>query len=370
MKKFVFRLVLFLSPFILVMGIELFILPIDFFTFRVWEAVLVKNMKKFLPGPFYPNMKIDKIEEGDLAHHTRLAVKKEVVWETDPYGYRKKNTNRGKHEIVIIGESNIAGSSLTQKDMLSELLEARLNLSVYPLAPVTITAFFKEKRFIDHPPDIVIFATIERLIPYLDLPKLPREKKRIPLFSKLFDPLRENRSIQSIAVFVDRLSKGNMLNYFRASLRRMVFHSENFVLRRNPLFFIEGKPVIPEITREHFDKIVRTIGGYGELFERRGIRFIFLPIPNQENIYYEQFAMKERPVFLKYLISELKKRGIETIDTQTAFEEAHRKDSALLFHDDDSHWNPKGVKLIADLTVELIKKRRSPSVLSDPLPDW
>jgi alginate O-acetyltransferase complex protein AlgJ len=358
MKKFAFRLVLFLFPFILAMGIELFVLPIDFFTFRVWEAVLIKNIKKFLPGPFYPNMKIDKIEEGDLGHHTRLTVKKEVVWETDQYGYRKKKTNREKYDIVIIGESNIAGSSLTQKDMLSELLEERLNISVYPLAPVTLSAFFKEKRFIDHPPDIVIFATIERLIPYLDLPKLPREKKRTPFFSKLLYHLRENRSIQSIAVFVDRLSKRIMLNYFRAALRRMVLNSEDFLSKRNPLFFLNGKPVIPEITREHFDRIVQMIEGYEELFKRRGIRFIFLPIPNQENIYYEQFAMKERPMFLKYLISELKNRGIETIDTQTAFEEAHRKDSALLFHDDDSHWNPKGVKLIADLTVELIKKRK------------
>lgn len=357
MKKFAFRIVLFLSPFILAIAIELFVLPIDFFTFRVWEAVLVKNFRKFLPGPFYPNMKIEKIEEGDLAHHTIFAVKKKVLWEIDQYGYRKKNTDRSKHEIVIIGESNIAGSSLTQKDMLSELLEEKLNVSVYPLAPVTITAFFKEKRFINHPPDIVIFASIERLIPYIEMPKLPRKKKSNALVSKLENKIEDNRLFQSIAVFLDRLSKGNMLNYLRAGLRRIVSNSRDTPLRRNPLLFLNGKPIIPAITKDYFDRIVQVIEGYDHLFKQRGIRFIFLPIPNQENIYYEQYAVKEKPVFLKNLISELKNKGIESVDPQTAFEEAHQKDLTLLFHTDDSHWNRKGVKLIADLVIETIEKK-------------
>jgi len=358
MKKFAFRFVLFLSPFILAIAIELFVLPIDFFTFRVWEAVLVKNFRKFLPGPFYPNMKIEKIEEGDLAHHKIFAVKKKVVWEIDQYGYRKKNTDRSKHEIVIIGESNIAGSSLTQKDMLSELLEEKLNVSVYPLAPVTITAFFKKKRFINHPPDIAIFASIERLIPYIEMPKLPRKKKSNALVSKLENKIEDNRFFQSIAVFLDRLSKGNMLNYLRAGLRRIVSNSRDTPPRRNPLLFLNGKPIIPAITKDHFDRIVQVIEGYDHLFKQRGIRFIFLPIPNQENIYYEQYAVKEKPVFLKNLITELRNKGIESVDTQTAFEEAHREDSASLFHADDSHWNPKGVQLIADLTIRLIDRRK------------
>lgn len=100
------------------------------------------------------------------------------------------------------------------------------------------------------------------------------------------------------------------------------------------------------------------IEGYDHLCKQRGIRFIFLPIPNKENIYYEQYAVKGKPVFLKNLITELRKKGIESVDTQTAFEDAHQKDSASLFHADDSHWNPKGVQLIADLTIRLIDKRK------------
>ena len=80
-------------------------------------------------------MEITKIEEGDLAHHTRFAIKKKVKWMTDRYGYRKQNTDRKKHEVVIIGDSNIAGSGLTQEEILSEVLEEQLKDSVYPYAP-------------------------------------------------------------------------------------------------------------------------------------------------------------------------------------------------------------------------------------------
>ncbi|MDI7259530.1 MAG: hypothetical protein QME90_06390, partial [Thermodesulfobacteriota bacterium] len=89
MKKILFKSALFLLPFFLSIFIELFILPIDLFTFRVWESLVVRKYRNILAGPFYPNMEITKIEEGDLAHHTRFAVKKEVQWITDRYGFRK-----------------------------------------------------------------------------------------------------------------------------------------------------------------------------------------------------------------------------------------------------------------------------------------
>ena len=65
-RKFILRFLLFLSPFLLCVGIEIFILPMDRFTFRVWEALVVRKFDLLLPGPFYPNMRVSKEEEGDL----------------------------------------------------------------------------------------------------------------------------------------------------------------------------------------------------------------------------------------------------------------------------------------------------------------
>ena len=74
------------------------------------------------------------------------------------------------------------------------------------------------------------------------------------------------------------------------------------------------------------------------------------------NIFYEYLQTK-RPVFLEQLISELKSYGIETIDTQKAFEEAFQKNQILLHHTDDTHWNANGVKLTAELIKNWIEKK-------------
>src|SRR4030042_2635750 len=198
MRRFIVKLILFLSPFFLVLLIELFVLPLDYFTFRVWEAVVVRKFKNILPGPFYPNREITKMEEGDLGHHFRFALRRRVKWGTDCYGFRKKNMDVRRHPVVIVGESNIAGSSLTQEEILSEVLEKRLNVSVYPYAPVGgINSFLKDKRFIENFPDILIFTRVEREL--LDLPilKPPKDRKWT---SNLRQNLNQNQRTQNVIV--------------------------------------------------------------------------------------------------------------------------------------------------------------------------
>jgi alginate O-acetyltransferase complex protein AlgJ len=357
MKTFVFKSTLFLLPFILALLIELFILPVDFFTFRVWEALLAKEYRNFFPGHFYPNMKISKIEEGDLAAHTRFAVKKKVRWVTDRYGYRKQNTKVQKHKVVIVGESNIAGSSLTQEELLSEVLEDRLKVSVYPYAPVDgIRSFLKDERFIKNSPDVVIFARIEREL--LDLDSL-KPIKRGKWFPRLKRPVQENGVIQSLVILLDRISKMAMLHYFQAGLRRSVSTpnspvSNSISSQYGPIFFIQGRSANDNIAKEKLDRAIQVISSYNEALRRRGIRFIFLPIPNKENIFYKNLETP-RPVFLERLISELKSHGIETVDTQKAFEETFQKNQILLYHTDDTHWNGNGVRLTADLLAKAIE---------------
>ncbi len=360
MKKCLFRSALFLLPFLLAIGFELFVLPIDFFTFRVWEAVVVKKYRRFFPGHFYPNMEIAKIEEGDLAPHTRFAIKKKVRWTTDRYGYRKRNTDLQGHQIVIIGESNIAGSSLTQEEILSEVLEDQLKVSVYPYAPVgSINSFLKEERFLNHPPDIIIFARIERELLDLDSLKAIRGKK---LFPKLGRQIEENRVIQFLGFYLDRVSKMIMLHSLRASLRRKIsppdqWGPEPLFSNYGPIFFILGRQANEDVSQEKLDKTVQIVRSYKDAVDKRGIRFIFLPIPNKENIFYECLGTK-RPVFLEQLISELKRYGVETVDTQKAFERASQKEKVLLYHTDDTHWNGNAVQLAADLIKELIGRKK------------
>ena len=122
-------------------------------------------------------MNLTREEEGDLGHHTKYSVKETIQRITDSYGYRKKRSDRLKYEVIIIGQSEIYGDGLTQKEMLSEVLEDKLSLGVYPFAPAGVNGFLKEERFLFHPPEIVILSSMERAVFYLPPLKSPSAKK-------------------------------------------------------------------------------------------------------------------------------------------------------------------------------------------------
>jgi alginate O-acetyltransferase complex protein AlgJ len=359
MKKFVLKVLLFSFPFLFMIGIELFVLPIDFFTFRVWEALLIREVHSIFPGHFYPCMEVTKLETGgDLAHHTPFAIPKRVKWMTDRYGFRKKDSEKMKPQVVIIGDSNIAGEGLTQEEMLSEVLEERLKVPVYPYAPVgSVNTFLKDLRFKKDPPLVIIVSYVERNIFNMPFPKRYRRRERFQSFYEWRDRLRQIRWVQSAGVLIDRLFKMNMLNYIRASIGNKVsVNFYHFPSKFGPMLFVQGEAANKEVPYERFHKAVETIEAYDQILRKRKIRFIFLPIPNKENIYHDFLPDPRRPVFLEQLIRELKKRKVETVDTQKAFEDEYRKHSALLFFLDDSHWNPRGVRLAADLTARLMEK--------------
>jgi alginate O-acetyltransferase complex protein AlgJ len=360
MKRFFFKILLFLSPFLLAVGIELFVLPIDFFTFRVWEALLIRELRSILPGHFYPRMEIVKLETGgDLTHDTSFSISRRVTWITDRYGYRKKDSEGIKPWVVIVGDSNIMGTRLTQEEMLSEVLEQKLKVPVYPYAPVgSINTFLKDLRFIKNPPGVVIVSIIEREILNMPFPKLSEKRERFLSFYEWRDRIRQTKWIQSAGVLLDRLLKMNMLNYVRARIwNRAIVDFCHFPSKFGPMYFVQGEAANKEVSHEHFHKTIKTIEAYNQVLKEKGIRFIFLPIPNKENIYHDFLPNPRRPVFLERLIQELKKRKIETVDTQKAFGDEYRKNSALLFFLDDSHWNPSGVRLAADRTVKLIEEK-------------
>lgn len=364
-----------MSPFVFLFGIELFLLPIDSFTFRVWEALIVRRFQILLPGPFYPNMEVTKKEEGDLAHHTKFALRREVKWITDTYGYRKKDAGQTKYEVVIIGDSQIVGNDLTQSETLSEVLGRRLGVGVYPLAPSNMNIFLRETRFNEHAPKILILGItvrkdiIDWYLPPAIISQAAKPNSIKSHIQEVMNLLRrqavENRWIQSFGMVLDRIYKSNMLRYLKESLMRslrrsLVGHpttSLNGVRTSHGwVFFLPDSRASQEIPQKAFDKAVQTVKTYHQLLKSRGIRFIFLPIPGKETIYYEELGM-QRPVLLGKLISSLKQMGIETVDTQRAFEEAFRKDSVLLYQTDDTHWNSIGVGLTADLVEAMIRRK-------------
>src|SRR4051812_25384780 len=122
-----------LAEFLRPRKIDLMILPVVFylalnwlapgswFTYRCWEDQIVYQIIPHMM--FYPNQKIHRQEQGDLAPYTKYARQRDVVWETDRFGVRTSFRGDGAPDILIVGSSYTAGSSLTQDDTLAVVLE-------------------------------------------------------------------------------------------------------------------------------------------------------------------------------------------------------------------------------------------------------
>jgi hypothetical protein len=366
-KKFILRLMLFFSPFLVLMGIEIFILPIDFFTFRVWEALVVRRFELLLPGPFYPNMRISKEEEGDLAHHTPYAVRRKVTWVTDTHGYRNEDSGPRPYEIVIVGDSEVVGTGLTQDEILSEVLESKMGIGVYPLAPGSMNNFLRQRRFAEDPPRVLILTRPERSIN--DLPRIragrvrtsgaPRNRM-LETRTWLKEKIEGTRWIQKLGVLLDRLYKGSMLHSLRANLRRGLSASAGRPSRSEAtpyglIFFLQGRQAGPDVSPSLFDDTLRTIKSYRDLLRDRGIRLIFVPIPEKETLFYEHLGL-ERPRFLDRLNSKLQEMGVETVDLRPAFAEALQR-SILPYQTDDTHWSAEGVRITAQILESRMRNK-------------
>lgn len=186
------------------------------------------------------------------------------------------------------------------------------------------------------------------------------EQRLSEMADRLENQILDNRFIQFAGECLDRIYKENMLYSLRARLRRVGssqsgnIYPNSISTKNGPVFFVQGAIANKEVPQKQFDKAIYAIKTYNELLKSKGIRFIFLPIPNKENIYYE-ILQTEKPVFLERLIPALRDLGIGTVDTQRAFEDAFKKGVAL-YQVDDTHWSAQGVRVAADLLEQTIKK--------------
>ncbi|EKD94503.1 MAG: hypothetical protein ACD_26C00034G0038 [uncultured bacterium] len=378
MQKFLIKFLVFSIPFILFISYiayEIFILPVDHFTFRAWEALKVYQNTSILSGPFYPNSYLKKDELGDLSGLTKFPVIKSVEWYTDRYGYRKKASQKEIYKIVVIGDSAIAGSALTQSDMFTEKLGEELNVEVYAFAPSNFNKFLEDDRFVKNPPELIIFESVEKLV--LHIPAIIPKDQKINKNSNLTKYLHlfklSDRFISKIAVYKDRFEKEARINYLYARLAEipqkvvsgnMTFKSVSIkqeldipVGTLKMAFYSEPEEYFKNWKQVHIDQVSDILKGYQGELSKRETKFVFMPIPNKENIYWELVSGGKENDNLRRLINNAKSGGIVTIDLLTPYQKIHSSDQKrLIYHLDDSHWNSDGVDVAVSETIKILKE--------------
>ena len=343
-KRLLAKLTLLGLPFIVWPLLEATVLPIDTFTFRIWEAICV-NKVRIMSGPFYPNQHMVMEEEGELAPHTAFATKRKVEWFTDAYGYRNRDT---KCDVLLIGDSNITGSKLSQEETLAEVLERQINKDVYAFAPATMNRFLATDRFIKDAPEVVIVSSIERRIP--ELPAVGANGLDSRIRNYTGNLINSSSVLTYAAITADRISKLGLYNRTLANLNRK-FGKKDYVSYNNE-FFIEGEIANRDFSEEEIQQMADVLEGYKLAVEERGIRFMFMPIPNKENIYYKLLPSQKKPDFLPRLVAELHKRDVDVINIQDTFEQLYQQKNVPLFPVDDAHWNEIAVKVASEKVLK------------------
>lgn len=316
MKKIILKSILLFFPFAMVSIAEVFILPIDFFSFRAWEAVLPFRYQTF-DGAFYPNQKVVNWNAGDgdpRGPRTRL-----IDFYTDKYGYRNRPRieEPQRYDIVTIGDSLIAGSHLKQHETVAEVLESKCNCNVYNYSgggTQQLLQIMADPRFMEpnRRPRYVIFESRKG--------DMYNMKERYPIVTDV--PLNTTPKNPSYWTYAwDRYQKHMILHSLQARLR---------LTKVAP----SGPSVQPPI-QEVIDNTRKSVQSFHKFFADRGIQFIFFVMPSQDRNFDE-------------LLKELDSSGIPTIGHLPKPGLPHGHVPEGYYFKEDSHWIPENAALAAE----------------------
>ncbi len=350
-----------LAPFVLVVAVELWVLPLDAFARRAWEALVVRRVGPafVLTGPFYPGHRLVIAEEGDLVIGTPLATRRTTEWRTDAHGFRTDDAGAAP-DVVLVGDSLVAGASLTQADTLAETLGRRVRRRVYPFAPAEVGEVLVDERFADGAAPVVVLVTFERFLRFMapvappaELARLRRERRNDGWTDSALRAAKASPWVRHPAIWWNRLEKANMLRWTRARVRSLTTPPRP-VIRSGDVCFLEGGPANAEIADVDVTKVAALVKGYRDALRADGTRFVFMPVPNKESVLWRRLEPRNRPTFLRRVTAATRALGIETVELQPAFEAAVAR-GVPVYRPDDTHWNPAGVGIAAASLADALR---------------
>jgi len=355
-----------LSTTLLPLFIGKLFIPLEWYSFRMWEMMLDHRPACFNSGPFYPNLRMQRTQIGDLGVRSRFSIPKSIEWHTDEKGFRNMpQAFQDGVDVVIVGHSEAAGSSLSQDEMLAAHLMAQSDLRVYTYAPSNLRPFLHDPHFIKNPPKAVVVLSKERLLYNLQALTESNDSKRPDPFitGNLSEAYCEAIS-DDASIAVDRILKKPWINLH---LYRLAIRQRPFPVIADPasgmLFFERSLKRIRQYGQdpnEHVSRAVSVIERWKQLLSERDIRFVFAAIPDKETIYWDRIPEALRagirmPDYAKRLSAALKDRRVHTVDITTEYQKSRRRGLSM-YHLDDVHWNTQGSAIAAALIDRELKK--------------
>ncbi|MGM0407677.1 MAG: alginate O-acetyltransferase AlgX-related protein [Bacteroidota bacterium] len=344
MKRFILKILIFALPVLGWFIIEAF-LPSHTFTYRPWEALMFQTPLN-VGRTFHPNSEVKMKSEGELGHHTRHAVLKDEYWRTDSIGNRNDSFIKSP-DVLIIGDSFIAGIAITQDSTITNQLQHELgnDMTVYNISPdhfYELDSYLKNK--IIEAPQTVIYSIVERFEP-----RPLRYSNNIPapdasVKTKIKDALKEDPMLVKMSILLDKSLRQYSKSWVQARISGIKPDSIPGIEGSN-MFFLHGEN--QTYNEDNLQQVTNTILTYKAYCDSIGSNFIFLPMPNKETVYYDYVPFPRQPDYLLKLDSLLKEKDIQSINTLKLYNDYRQTHSSLLYHLDDTHWTPRAIRLVA-----------------------
>jgi hypothetical protein len=330
--------------------------------FRAWEILRDEETQRFAK-----DQRLELEEVGDLGRLSwvrSLQVPREVVFSTDRWGLR--NPIEIEHpRVVVLGDSYVAGSSVSDRDTLTVAMSRVLREPIYNFAVQSVDVpglFLKDARFSQNPPEIVVWAPVARMI-------RPR-----PLFFLDDDedpPSRGERALgwirqigEGLEHFEEGLNRDNGLThqarYLLNGFQHRWFGNPNLIdTPEGPVLALdlEAQALTASAQEREVEAVIGMVRAFSEFLAEHGVHMIYCPLPESGTIYPELFSGEARealavPSFLDRLIAESQAQGVHVVDLRPVFQ---ANKSPYLYQTDDSHWNPRGISLAAGALAEAVR---------------
>ena len=330
--------------------------------FRVWDTIQDDETHRF-----EVNQRVAMREIGDLGRLSwvqSLQVPRDVVFTTDRWGLR--NPIEIEHpRVVVLGDSYVAGSSITDRETISVMMSRELREPIYNFAVQSIDVpvlFLQDPRFASAPPEIVIWAPVARLIRPRPLALPVADEDPPGLFESALDSIR--RAGEAVAAFEDRLNRDNGLThrmrYLLNGFQHRWFGNPNLIdTPEGPILALsleeQGLTVSPE--EREVDAVIAMVRAFSAFLAEHGVHLIYCPLPESGTIYPEYFPEAARaalavPSFLDRLIDGTRAQGVDVVDLRPIF---RANKSPYLYQPDDSHWNARAISLATEALAEAVR---------------
>lgn len=362
------------------------------FSWYGWQVTLVSRPAAGGGGPGAPMLRREVPERrgGDLTGLLGIPSVAERFGETKPaytdvtdeFGFRNAPPSKGRSfPIVTAGDSFIA-SGATMSNTLSASLARISGEDVYNYAfagrgPMfNVMHLLGDERFRESPPRVLVWGLVEREISGAMFSDMPyRLRQATALSESVAGSSRVNWSALLPAALKKSLPSSSAIAQLSSKawnrVRYYVFGriSSEVAIARAP---IEGKPVLfytwavramewpPDVRRP--DLIVRGIKELDDYVRGRGIALVVLLIPDKEQVYKdwlpEYLNPPSHPIpdsVLNAVENGLTQEGIRVVNLLGPYREQAGKD-VLLYWQDDTHWNARGIDLAAALIWANIKE--------------